>query len=559
MISSLFQRRAPARSGPSGGKSLVLAALLLALGSGASAPLGSPSATKGGDFVIRYGEEPPSLNPLLPASDTAWVNAFVMECLLYKNPETYEWEPLLADSYRVLERGRVFEFTIRRGARFSDGTPVTAEDIAFSFRANFDARYPTAERRAALESIESVEVLDSSRVRFKAKANAFPNFRAAAMMRILPRHIYEIKEPAGPRLQIPIGSGPYRVETWSEGRSITLVRNSRWWGWQDPVNRGKFNPQRLVFRFVGDDRLAYEMMRRGDLDYVDLTPEQYLKALDGFNPSLPFTLQRVTNSFPTFMNSLAMNLRLPLFQDPRMREALSLVIDRETIRKTFFRGLSDQAYGPWYNKSLFSDPSVPATPFDPARAISLLKEAGWEKSADEPFFFRTVNGKREPLRIEVQTSNRVALRHLTFIQDDAARAGIDLELRLLDRATFTRSLEQQTFQIADVGWGGGPVEFDPVNWTTSQTGVGGLNITGFSDPRVDELREQALKTFDYKDRIPLMQEIYRRVALARPQLFLLNENSTYYAVSKRVGRAKPFFRYDAGLPYMWIKPKARQR
>lgn len=538
---------------------MLAVSLLLLLGGGASAPLGSPNAVRGGDFVIRYGEEPPSLNPLLPASDTAWVNAFVMECLLYKNPETYEWEPLLAERYQVLEKGRVFEFTIRNGARFSDGKPVTAEDIAFSFRVNFDARYPTAERRATLESIESVEVLDSSRVRFRAKANAFPNFRAVAMMRILPRHTYELKEPAGPRLQIPVGSGPYAIENWSEGRSITLVRNRRWWGWHDPVNRGKFNPERLVFRFVGDDRLAYEMMRRGDLDYVDLTPEQYLKAQDSYSASLPFTLERVTNSFPTFMNSLALNLRLPLFQDARVREALSLVIDRETIRKTFFRGLSDQALGPWYNKSLFSDPTVAPTPFDPARAIRLLKEAGWEKSDDETFFFRTVNGKREPLRIEVQTSNRIALRHLTFIQDDAARAGIDLELRLLDRASFTRNLEQRAFQIADVGWGGGPVEFDPVNWTTGQTPPGGLNITGYSDPRVDELREQALKTFDYSDRIPLLREIYRRVAEARPQLFLLNENSTYYAVSKRVGRARPFFRYDAGVPYMWIKPKARQR
>ncbi|RYZ97514.1 MAG: hypothetical protein EOP11_21915, partial [Proteobacteria bacterium] len=120
-------------------------------------PLGSKEAVRGGNFTIRYGEEPPSLNPLLPPTDDSWITAFVLESLLYKNPETYEWEPLLAESFKISDEGKTFDFTLRSQAHWSDGRPLTAQDIEFSYRLNFDARYPSAERRAALEAVKSVE------------------------------------------------------------------------------------------------------------------------------------------------------------------------------------------------------------------------------------------------------------------------------------------------------------------------------------------------------------------------------------------------------------------
>lgn len=506
--------------------------------------------------MIRYGEEPPSLNPLLPSTDDSWVTAFITESLLYKNPETYDWEPLLASAYKVTEGGKAYEFTLREGAVWSDGKPVTVEDVEFSFKLNFDPRYPSAERRAALEAVESLEIVDRRRVRFRVKSSSFLNFRTVATLRILPRHIFELTDkPAAVRIQYPIGSGPYRFDNWAAGRSLTLVRNPRWWGWKDPENLGKFNPYRLAFRFVGADHLAYEMLKRGDLDYMALTPEQYLKAVDNYSPDLPFVLQKVTNKFPTFMNSLVLNLRKPLFQDLRVRKAIVSLIDRPTIQRTFFRGLSDLAAGPWYNESVFADPKVHPIPYDRAEAIRLLKEAGWDQAEREPFFFRMVNGKKDFLRFTIQTSNRVALRHLTFIKEDAAKAGVDIDLKLVDRTTFTQALDGRTFDVADYGWGS-PVEFDPSPaWTCAQT-ASGLNVSGYCDPRADELAAKAAVTFDLEERIPYLREMYRLIAEAVPQVFLLNENSTYYAVSRRVGRARSFFRYDAGVPYMWIK-KAR--
>ncbi|RZA08424.1 MAG: hypothetical protein EOP11_04890 [Proteobacteria bacterium] len=530
----------------------------------AARPLGSKEAVRGGNFTIRYGEEPPTLNPLLPPTDDSWITAFLLESLLYKNPETYEWEPLLAESFKISDEGKTFDFTLRKNARWSDGKPVTARDIEFSYQLNFDARYPAAERRAALENVKSLEVIDDHHVRFHVAAGSFLNFRTVASLKILPRHIFRIPdegETPGLRahplqIQYPIGSGPYRFDNWAAGRSLTLVRNPRWWGWQDPENLGKFNPYRLTFRFVGADHLAYEMLKRGDLDYINLTPEQYLKALDNYSPSMPFVLQKVTNSFPTFMNSLVFNLRKPLFQDARVRRALVAMIDRPTIQRTFFRGLSDLAVGPWYNESVFADPAVRPITYDRAASISLLSQAGWEKAPEERFFFRRINGKKEFLKFTILTSNRVALRHLTFIKEDAARAGVDIEIKLVDRTTFTQSLDARTFEVVDYGWGS-PVEFEPSPaWACSQAKEG-LNISGFCDPRVDELAAKAASTFSIDARIPYLREMYRRVAEAVPQIFLLNENSTYYAVSRRVGRSRNFFKYDAGVPYMWIEKGRR--
>jgi ABC-type transport system substrate-binding protein len=234
------------------------------------------------------------------------------------------------------------------------------------------------------------------------------------------------------------------------------------------------------------------------------------------------------------------------------------MIDRPTIQRTFFRGLSDLAVGPWYNESIFADPSVRPIAYNRAESIALLTEAGWMRSPEERFFYRWSNGKKEYLHFTILLSNRVALRHLTFIQEDAARAGVDIELKLVDRTTFTQSLDARSFDMVDYGWGS-PVEFDPgPAWACAQAKEG-LNVSGFCDPRVDELAGKAASTFSIEARIPFLREMYRRVAAAVPQIFLLNENSTYYAVSRRVGRSRNFFKYDAGVPYMWLEKGREER
>lgn len=518
------------------------------------APLGSPLATRSGNLVVRYGQEPPTLNPVLPKTDEVYFTRYVVESLLAKNEDTYEWEPQLASSWKIVDGGLAFEFEIRSAARWSDGRPVTAEDVKFSFDLNFDARYPTAERRPGLQNVQSVKVLDAKHIRFEVADRLFLNLTAVASMRILPKHIYG--DPAKALGVWPelVGSGPYKVENVFSGRRLVLVRNPQWWGKQDSLMRGKFNPERVTFQYVSDDHLAFEMLKRGELDYVDLSPEMYLRGLEQVTPHSPFELQRVTNRFTFFCNALALNMHGSAFADPRVRQALAYAVDRDTIIDKFFRGLSVKLTGPWYVQSPFADPAVQPIPFDTAKALALLKEAGWEDDGSSHFLSKVIDGKRIPLRFTVLTSNPIALRHLTFMKEDMAKAGIDMQIRIVDRTTFTQNVDARNFDAADLGWGGGPVEFDPgLGWSSKQDRPGGLNHVGYRDSEVDELIEKALRIFDFNQRIPVMRDIFRRVSAANGFLFLLNENSTYYAFSKRVGRARPYYNYDPGLRFMWIK------
>src|SRR3989344_5075005 len=207
---------------------LILALLLsLSLPISEAAVLGNPDAPRGGRFTENLGAEPPTLNPITSQDVGAQeVHAYVMSSLLDRNFDTYEWEPSIAEKIDVSKDGKMFTVKLRKGALFSDGKPVTAEDVKFSFDVIFDPAFPTAHLRPFYESIEKAEVIDPSLVRFTTKETYFKNFEVIAGLAIVPKHVYGDPK-VGPTLnKTVLGSGPYMLDSYEKGKRIVLKSNA---------------------------------------------------------------------------------------------------------------------------------------------------------------------------------------------------------------------------------------------------------------------------------------------------------------------------------------------
>ena len=242
--------------------------------------VGNPSAPQGGMFTINLRMEPATLNPITGTDlSTRAVKNYVLDRLLVLDPETREIIPNLAEKYDVSPDGKVFTFFLRKEAKFQDGTPVTAEDVKFSFDAVFDPKYNAAHARPYFEGIDHAEIVDPTTIKFITKEKYFGNLTLFAEdLYVVPKSVYGDPEAGKKKNKIIVGSGPYKLEKYDQGQSITLVRNKDWWGNKVDFLKGKYNFEHIRLRFVKDANIVIEMLKKGEIDFALLRPEEYATA-----------------------------------------------------------------------------------------------------------------------------------------------------------------------------------------------------------------------------------------------------------------------------------------
>jgi microcin C transport system substrate-binding protein len=545
---------------------LVSFSLLLCLSSQAKIsapyfPLGNQAAPKGGVFQLKADVEPATLNPIIAdGHDAVQIQFYVIEPLLTRNEETYEWAPMLADKWKILPDKKNYEFQIRPHAMWSDGVPVTAEDVKFSFDVIFNENFPTAHMRPFYESIEKVIILSPSRVRFVAKNDYFGNFFSSAALPIVPKHIYGDPKK-GPFIHDTIiGSGAYMFDSWQHGRNIVLKRNPLWWGLKDSLYRGMNNPDTVVFKFIGDENLGLEMLKRGELDFFPLSAEAYFRKTK--DPSWGRTIfkNKVENLFPKGQENIVWNLMHPILQSNNVRIALAHLMDRRFIIDRFLYGLALPASGPWYSQSEYADPTVKALEYNPSLALSMLRAEGWEDRNEDGILERKFGDEWKDFEITIFTPSRGATRYLDVFSEDAARIGVKINIRYVSWNQVGQLIDEHKFGGLVSSSSGGVVDFDPKPmWHSSGAIKGGLNTAGYKNKKVDELIDRARKIVSRKKRIPFMRAIYREIAQDAPCLFLFNETSELFALSNRVSVAVPTFKYETGMKYWWMKKDEFQK
>lgn len=411
--------------------------------------------------------------------------------------------PKLAQRWTVSPDGRVYTFTLDPTARFHDGKPVTAADVEFTFDA---ARNPdTNSSDEGLEAIEKVEALDTRTVRVTLKEMT-PWFLAKGGARgIVPKHLLEGKDlTRDPFNQRPVGSGPYRLVSFTPGQSIVLEAVPGFY-------RGAAKIPRMIFKILTDQNVILSQLRAGEIQYALLQPRD-LAAVQQ-TPGL-----RVVESPTPRFYDLTLNFQRPYWQDRRVREGVLRAINREGFVQKILLGHGQVVHANATPASWAYLPDVPKYAYDPARAKQLLDEAGWLPKADG---IRAKDGT--PLRFTVMLKNfdRTLEQIFVVAQQQLHEVGVALQIERVEPGVFPQRTRQGRFDALSRIWN--PV-YDPEQTSLLRTG----NIYGgYSNPRVDALLAQGAATQDRARRKRIYAELQRVLSQDLARLYLYTENELH--------------------------------
>jgi peptide/nickel transport system substrate-binding protein len=485
-------------------------------------PYANPDAPKGGRLTWGLLGTFDSLNPLIVRGlAVQQIRGFVVESLMARgNDEPFTLYGLLAKSVETDDGRSHVTFHLDPRARFSDGKPVTADDVVFSWRLLRDKGRPNYRQYYA--KVAKAESPDPVTVRFDLTgANDRELPLILGLMPVLPKHAVEPATFEQTTMTAPTGSGPYRVGAVKPGASVTLVRNPDYWGGDLPVNRGLYNFDEIKLDFYRESNGQFEAFKRGLYDFrVETEPLRWHEGYD-FPAAHRGEVIRdnVKTGMPQPSEFLVFNTRRPLFSDIRVRQALTLLFDFEWINRNYFFGLYARSAGFFAGSELSAysrsadererellkraGAHIPADILDGSYrlpvsdgsgrdrtalrgALALLKEAGYEldgtvlrnRATKAPFTFEVL--------VTTRDQERIALAY----QHDLKRAGIEAKVRAVDPVQFDQRKLGYEFDMIQNRWDQSlsPGNEQSFYWGSQAADISGTrNYMGAKDPAIDTL------------------------------------------------------------------------
>jgi len=537
--------------------------------------IGDPRAVKGGTLRNSIGAFPGTLRMAGPEWNTSMnymISQLVYETLLTLDPTTLQYVPLVASHWQISPDKLTYRFRIDPNARFSDGSPVTADDVVASWEFHTDKTLQDLYFFTEYTKLEKPIVESKYIVRIKAKALRWDNFFTAAGMRVFPAKILRTFNGAGYlkdyNFKLIPGTGPYLVTDADikKGSSISLRRRNDYWAANHRFNVGQNNFDEIRNIVVRDQKLAFEQFKKGDLDlyYVNISKE-WIEDLNFPDVQRGVVLKRkVFNNYPPSTQFMAFNTRRKPWDDVRVRKAFALLFNRDQLIKTLFFN----EYVPlnsFFPGTVYENPDNPKNLYDPQQALKLLADAGWKDRDSEG---RLVKDGR-PLQIELLYDDKGHEKWMTVYQEDLRKVGIGLNLRLVTPETSFKMEMQRQFDLIHSAWGvGSPFPEPRDNYHSSGADVpNNNNITGMKNKRIYEICDQYDAEFDLNKRVALIRELDGIVA---NEYHYINN---WYAASERVafwnkfGMPKGTFSrignfdgsFAPGIPQLWwVDPEKTQ-
>jgi peptide/nickel transport system substrate-binding protein len=501
-----------------------------------------------GDWLIAHlSAEPATLNPITATDAYASnINNYIYETLLKRDERTAQLVPQLAESWEVAEDHLTYTFYLKKGIHWQDGTPFTARDVLFSYERIQDPKVDAAHLRNYYRDIEKFEVIDDYTVRYRYRIPYYRALEVCGEMSLVPAHLFHENEDFNqhPIGRQPMGTGPYRFVKWDTGEQIVLERDERYWG-------EKPHLQRIVFKIVTDSTVALEVLKQHGLDYMGLRPIQWAMQTRGKRFQQDF--QKLKYYLPSY-SYIGWNLRRPLFQDRRVRQAMTMLVNREPILKKLLFGLGTIITGPFYVNSPDYNINVQPYPYDPKAALALLHEAGWADHDGDHILDK--DGMPFDFEFIISSGSKFAEQLTTIFQENLKRVGIKMRIRKLEWAVFIQKIEAHEFDACTLGWSMG-WDSDPFQiWHSSQSEGKGSNFVGFVNAEADHLIEESRKEFDPVKRREMYHRFHEIAHEEQPYTFLFTMEALV-AVDRRFANVEV---YPLGLvPREWWVPKQLQR
>ena len=487
----------------------------------------NPHAPKSGRLNLGVQGTFDSLNPyIIKGSPANGLREYVYESLMARSPdEPFSLYGLIAARVEVpQDRGSV-TFHLRPEARFSDGRPITADDVLFSHEMLKEKGFPY--HRGYYKKVVEATAIDRQTVRFVFDTTGDRELPLImGLMPVLPRHRFTAESFERTTLEPPIGSGPYIVASVDAGRSIIYRRNPGHWAKNLNVVRGRFNFEEVRYEYYRDSNSLFEAFKAGNIDArAEDDPGRWAQGYriaaveDG-----RILMREFVTGLPAGMSALVFNTRKPVFADVRVRRALILVFDFSWVNRNLYHSLYSRTQS-LFQRSYLASTGRPAdaterallAPFAGAvpeeilegryhfpdsrdgsnrdnlkRASKLLREAGYLLDGDVLVDAKT----RQPLRFEFLARTRAQERLLLTFKEPLQQLGVAVSIRQVDDAQYWSRLKAFDFDMIQWHWGASlsPGNEQSNRWSQAAADTqGSLNFAGAKSPAADAMIEAILK------------------------------------------------------------------
>jgi peptide/nickel transport system substrate-binding protein len=504
----------------------------------------------GGTVVLTILQDIDSLNPFVSSSaEASYIHDMLFPHVTDEQPDYYArpptFEPAICDRWERGADGRSIRFHLR-DCTWSDGTPITSDDVRFSWEA---ARHPAVAwvNASIVDHIADVEVVSPKEFVVRYTEDYPYQHMDINDVQVLPKHVFgkvpfeQWQQYGRWEEQAKVSGGPWMLERYVQNDEITFVRNPRYW------DTGKPYLDRVVYKVVGSMETNLTQLLAGNVDYMQsVLPKDAQRVLeDGDLLLYNYTSRNI--------GWIGWNCGRAPFDDVRVRRALAHAIDRENIVESVLYGYAEVG-GPAIIRSMWaSNHDIVPLPYDPAAAEKLLDEAGWKRGGDGT---RAKDGKPLQFVLVTNMGNDIRKRIAEYAQAGLRKVGVEVEVRLQDFNQMSQQLKRHDFD-AFVGGMSVATKVDGKPVFHSASTEGSYNYPNFKNARVDEIIDRARVMGDQKAAKPLWDEMQRILHEEQPYTTIY-EPRGLVGLSKRIRNAKVAAPRPTFNLHEWWIPKAEQ-
>jgi peptide/nickel transport system substrate-binding protein len=468
----------------------------------------------GGSLIVGSIGEATTFNPYW-SQDTASSNihGLLFESLLSANQNA---EPVgaLAEGYETSEDGLTWTFNLRKDVTWSDGEQFNADDVVFSLNIPRQEGYD-GPRASSFEPIESIEAPDDFTVVIKLKEVSAKFVWVAGGYGILPEHILgdvPVAELGAHEFNRnpTVATGPFKFTEWKAGEYVKLDRNESFY-------KGAPYLDSIIFKIVPDQNALLAQLEAGDVNYMSVPASDYNSVKD-------WEHIKISSGLDLSYTYFGFNMRNPLFQDQKVRYALTHAIDREAIVTAVMDGQGEVAHVPTSPLSWsYNNDRVTKLDFNPEKSKQLLAEAGWKDTDGDGILDK--DGEKFSFGLKTNQGNKIREDIAVVIQQQLKEVGIEVTPNIMEWSAFIKDVTKPNFNFDTVvlGWSLG-IDPDPTTIWHSDSIESGLNFVGYSNDRVDELIDKQITELDLEKRKQMLFEVYENITADQPYTFL------YYAI-----------------------------
>ena len=501
---------------------------------------------EGGTVVRRLQGEIATLNPVMAQSVNDRQVDFYLHTPMVHFDTDLQPMPGLAEKWEISDDGRLYTFHLNTAATFSDGSPVTANDVLFTLKKIIDPQSEAAQIAGAFDQLDlrATHVVDAHTIVIGFKDGISPQLSHFNDLLVIPEHVYaqgDFKTEFNSRV---VGSGPYRLVRRVAGKEILLERRPEYWG-------PRPNLQRVLFKVIADDITAWNAMKRGEIDETIISTDTWLA--ESRRPELQKFID-FRRFYTLNYNYIAWNNRNPMLGDKRLRRALAKCIDLKSIIENVYHGTARAMNGPFTPDQWAYNPEVPVIEYNPQEALRDLRSLGWLDTDRDGILDKA----KKPLKLEMLiTSGSVASNPFSQVfQAELKKIGVQLDIVPLDFATLIQRVLAGNYESAYLSWNLDP-DPDPFSlFHSSQMPPRGQNLVFYSNPEADKLMEAGRREFDQAKRKAIYRQLHAMLADDQPYTWTLQVSSKW-AMNKRIRDAKEskgwgLFQWYPGELGWWI-------